>query len=113
MPDYTYHPILKPLLFRLRPELGRRITLRLLEIQARTALGRRVFRFFGHGLPDESLSVTVFGIKFPSPIGLGLGIDTHGVAISVMQHLGFGFLTVGAGWQRRGAASLRNRTVAH
>ncbi len=95
MPDYTYHPILKPILFRLRPELGRRITLRILEIQARTALGRRVFRFFGHGLPDESLSVTVFGIKFPSPIGLGLGIDTHGVAIPVMQHLGFGFLTVG------------------
>ncbi len=95
MPDYTYHPILKPLLFRLRPELGRRITLRILEIQARTAWGRQVFRFFGHGLPDESLSVTAFGIKFPSPIGLGLGIDTHGVAIPVMQHLGFGFLTVG------------------
>ena len=95
MPDYTYHSILKPILFRLRPELGRRITLRILEIQARTAVGRRVFRFFGHGLPDESLSVTVCGIKFPSPIGLGLGIDTHGVAIPVMQHLGFGFLTVG------------------
>lgn len=95
MPDYTYHPILKPILFRLRPELGRQITLRILEIQARTALGRRIFRFFGHGLPDESLSVTVFGIKFPSPIGLGLGIDTHGVAIPVMQHLGFGFLEVG------------------
>ncbi len=95
MPDYTYHPILKPILFRLRPELGRHITLRILEIQARTAVGRRGFRFFGHGLPDESLSVTVFGIRFPSPIGLGLGIDTHGVAIPVMQHLGFGFLTVG------------------
>ncbi len=95
MPDYTYHPFLKPLLFRLRPEVGRRVTLRILEIQAQTAAGRRLFRFFGHGLPDQSLGVDVFGLRFPSPIGLGPGIDTHGVAIAVMQHLGFGFLEVG------------------
>jgi dihydroorotate dehydrogenase len=75
--------------------VGRRLTLRLLEIQARTAAGRRIFRFFGHGLPDDDLSVTVFGLRFPSPIGLGPGIDTHGVAVPVMQHLGFGFLEAG------------------
>jgi dihydroorotate dehydrogenase len=95
MPDYTYHPFLKPLLFHLPVEFSRRLTLRLLEIQARTAFGRWVFRLFGHGLPPKELSTTVFGLQFPGPIGLGPGIDIEGTAIPVMQYLGFGFITVG------------------
>jgi dihydroorotate dehydrogenase len=95
MPDYTYHPFIKPLLFRMNAEDSRRLTLRLLEIQSRSALGRRIFRFFGHGLPPEELSVEVFGLRFPGPIGLAPGIDIEGTTLSVMQHLGFGFMTVG------------------
>ena len=95
MPDYTYHPALKPLLFRLPVEESRRLTLRLLEIQARTALGRRIFRIFGHGLPPERLRIKVFGIDFPGPIGLGPGIDIEGTTIQVMQYLGFGWITLG------------------
>jgi dihydroorotate dehydrogenase len=95
MPDWTYHPFFKPILFRLRAETGRRVTLRLLAIQAGFALGRRVFRLFGHGPPPPELAVTAFGLRFPAPIGLGAGIDTHAVSVSVMQHLGFGFMIVG------------------
>jgi dihydroorotate dehydrogenase len=95
MPDWTYHPFFKPILFRLPAETGRRLTLRLLEIQARTSLGRRVFRLFGHGPPPPELATEVFGLRFPAPVGLGAGIDTHGVSVSVMQHLGFGFMVVG------------------
>jgi dihydroorotate dehydrogenase len=95
MPDWTYHPFFKHLLFRLPPEEARRLTLRVLEIQARTSLGRRVFRLFGHGLPPEELKVNVFGLCFPGPVGLAPGIDTEGTTLSVMQHLGFGFIEVG------------------
>jgi dihydroorotate dehydrogenase len=95
MPDYTYHPLIKPLLFSMPVEESRRFTLRLLELQSRTVLGRRVFRFFGHGLPPEELSVSLFGLHFPGPIGLAPGIDIEGTTLSVMQHLGFGFMTVG------------------
>jgi dihydroorotate dehydrogenase len=95
MPDWTYHPFFKPILFRLRAETGRRVTLRLLAIQARSVLGRRIFRLFGHGPPPPELAVTVFGLRFPAPVGLGAGIDTHAVSVSVMQHLGFGFMIVG------------------
>jgi dihydroorotate dehydrogenase len=95
MPDWTYHPFFKPLLFRLSPETGRRLTLGLLAVQGRTALGRRVFRFFGHGPAPPELTVTAFGVRFPAAVGLGSGIDTHGVATSVMQHLGFGFVVLG------------------
>src|SRR5215813_1194303 len=95
MPDWTYHPFFKPLLFRLPPEDARALTLRLLAIQARTKLGRRVFRLFGHGPPPPEVAVRAFGLTFPSPVGLGPGIDIDGTAVSVMQHLGFGFLTLG------------------
>lgn len=95
MPDYTYHPFLKPILFRLPVEFSRRLTLRLLEIQSRTALGRSIFKLFGHGLPPATLRRTVFGLDFPGPIGLGPNIDNEGTTIPVMQHLGFGFITIG------------------
>ena len=70
VPDYTYHPFLKHLLFRMPAEESRRLTLGLLEYQSRTSIGRRIFRFFGHGLPPEKLNVDAFGIHFPGPIGL-------------------------------------------
>ncbi len=95
MPDYTYHPFLKHVLFQLSPEDARRVTLRLLEIQSRTRLGRRVFRMFGHGLPGESMRVRAFGIDFPGPIGLAPGIDIDGSTLQVMQYLGFGFQMLG------------------
>lgn len=61
MPDWTYHPFFKPLLFQLRPETGRRLTLGLLTVQAQTGPGRWPFRLFGHGLPP--LAITWWGIK--------------------------------------------------
>ncbi len=95
MPDWTYHPFFKPLLFSLPPEEARALTLWLLAIQSRTSLGRRVFRLFGHGPPPPEVAVRAFGLTFPAPIGLGPGIEVDGTAVPVMQHLGFGFVTLG------------------
>ena len=112
MPDFTYHPFFKPLLFHLPVEASRRLTLGLLEFQARTALGRRVFGWFGHGVPPEALAVDAFGLRFPGPVGLGPGIDVEGAAVSVLQLLGFGFVCAGpVGFEaapgRPGAGPLR------
>src|SRR5262245_44955130 len=90
VPDWTYHPFFKPLLFRLPPEEARALTLRLLEIQGATAAGRRLFRLFAPGPPSPERAVTVFGRRFRSPIGLGPGIDTNASALTLLQHLGFG-----------------------
>ena len=95
MPDWTYHPFFKPLLFRLPPEEARALTLRLLEIQATTAAGRRLFRLFAPRPPGEEHAVTAFGLRMKSPVGLGPGVDTEAVALTLLQHLGFGFLQVG------------------
>lgn len=108
MPDWTYHPLFKPLLFRLPPEDARALTLRLLEIQAATAAGRRLFRLFAPAPPGERHALTVFGQRFASPVGLAAGIDTHAVALTLLQELGFGFLQVGPV-----SAGARPRSFAH
>lgn len=38
---------------------------------------------------------TVFGIRFPNPVGLAAGMDKDGVALSAWPALGFGFVEVG------------------
>lgn len=38
---------------------------------------------------------TVFGVRFPNPIGLAAGFDKDGVALNGLKHLGFGFVEVG------------------
>ncbi len=95
MPDFTYHPFFRPLLFQLPPEASRRLTLWLLATQGRTAAGRALFRAFARARPPAEAAVEAFGLSFPSPVGLGPGIDPSGSAAAVMQELGFGFLTVG------------------
>lgn len=101
MPDWTYHPFFKPLLFSLPAERARRVTLGLLALQASTAPGRRLFQLFGHGDPPERVAVTAFGLRFPCPIGIAPGIDIEASAASVLQYLGAGFLVVGPAGRER------------
>jgi dihydroorotate dehydrogenase len=38
---------------------------------------------------------TVFGLRFPNPVGLAAGLDKDGVALAAWPALGFGFVEVG------------------
>ncbi|BCL16951.1 dihydroorotate dehydrogenase (quinone) [Micromonospora sagamiensis] len=38
---------------------------------------------------------TVFGVRFPNPVGLAAGMDKNGVALPAWPALGFGFVEVG------------------
>jgi len=44
---------------------------------------------------DGNLARTVFGVRFPNPIGLAAGFDKNGVAINRWRELGFGFVELG------------------
>jgi dihydroorotate dehydrogenase len=48
----------------------------------------------GHGRTD--LEKTVFGVKFPNPVGLAAGFDKDGKLTSILPGLGFGFLEIGS-----------------
>ncbi|HEX6968317.1 MAG TPA: quinone-dependent dihydroorotate dehydrogenase [Micromonosporaceae bacterium] len=38
---------------------------------------------------------TVFGVRFPNPVGLAAGLDKNGIALPAWPALGFGFIEVG------------------
>lgn len=83
-----YVRILRPLLFRLDAEAAHHFALKFLQVcppsLLRAAFGR-----------PPSAPVKVFGVEFPSPVGLAAGMDKNAVALSAWEALGFGFVEIG------------------
>ena len=90
----TYRQLVRPVLFRLDAELAHRIGLAGLAAASRLAgpLQRRAGR-----APSGAMAsgATVFGIDFPSRVGLAAGLDKDGRALRAWPLLGFGFVEVG------------------
>lgn len=83
-----YHLIIALLFFIFKdPETVHRLALRFLQALGMIDLG-------GHS-SDPTLERTVFGIRFPNPVGLAGGFDKNGEAIRGLEALGFGFIEVG------------------
>ena len=87
-----YERVARPVLFRLGhgdPEVAHEWTLRRLAAlspRTREALRRAYL------VPAPR---TVFGVRFPNPVGLAAGMDKDGSALSAWPALGFGFVEVG------------------
>jgi dihydroorotate dehydrogenase len=84
-----YTRILRPLLFSLDAERAHHLVLRQLSILP-PLLVRTVFG----GLPRYS-SYQLFGVAFPSRVGLAAGMDKNGIALRGWEALGFGFVEIG------------------
>jgi dihydroorotate dehydrogenase len=83
-----YEKVGRPALFRVGrgdAENAHEFTLRWL---ARLPRGRRV-------LSPPGAATTVFGVRFPNPVGLAAGMDKDGRALAAWPALGFGFVEVG------------------
>jgi len=65
-----------------------------LRLVTATALARRMLRrrLAPH---DPILTSTVFGVRFPGPLGLAAGFDKDGTGLNAWGALGFGFAEVG------------------
>ncbi len=80
-----YESILRPLLFKVDPETVHEMAMSLI----------------GKGLvsaprfEDDRLRQTLFGVKFPNPLGLAAGFDKNAHAVSFWSDLGFGFAEIG------------------
>ncbi|MFC9691296.1 quinone-dependent dihydroorotate dehydrogenase [Kribbella sp. NPDC056951] len=48
-----------------------------------------------YGAIPAGAARTVFGIRFPGPVGLAAGMDKNGIALPAWRALGFGFVEVG------------------
>lgn len=83
------YTLIRPLLFSLDAESAHHLTLKSLQIAARTGVLRPC-------LPRVSpMPCRVMGIEFPNPVGLAAGLDKNGDYIDAMAALGFGFLEIG------------------
>ena len=85
----------RPLLFRVAggdPEDAHVWTLRRLE---RLSHWPRVLALLRRHYAPQGAARTVFGIRFPTPVGLAAGADKNGVALPVWPAFGFGFTEVG------------------
>jgi len=86
-----FENLARPALYRLSrndPELVHERTLRVLGAVAPALSGLRR----RYGVDDP---VTVFGVRFPSRVGLAAGMDKDGRALRAWPALGFGFVEVG------------------
>src|SRR6476620_2532261 len=45
--------------------------------------------------PKQNYPVTVYGLQFPNPVGLGAGFDKNAKYLSELAALGFGFVEIG------------------
>ncbi len=86
-----YARLVRPALFRLDPEAAHEWTLRrLAALSRRPAALAALRRLFARSAPR-----TVFGVRFPNPVGLAAGMDKDGRALPAWPALGFGFIEVG------------------
>ncbi|MBI5060085.1 quinone-dependent dihydroorotate dehydrogenase [candidate division KSB1 bacterium] len=85
--------LVKPLLFRLDPELVHEHMLRRLSMLQRSAAGRALLRVLA-GMPRRA-PVSVLGLSFDHPVGLAAGFDKNAEVVLAMQELGFSHVEIG------------------
>lgn len=81
----AYDRLIRPLLFRMDPERVHEWAFALL---ARGLVRATVYR---HPILEQ----TLFGVRFPNPLGLAAGFDKDARGIQAWPRLGFGFAEVG------------------
>jgi dihydroorotate dehydrogenase len=95
MPDWSYHPLKKLLLDKIRPTTSREFILKSMSTIASLPGGRKLIGFLGHMHPPKEFRKELNDTTFPSPIGLSGHIDPHLSGINAFQELGYGFVEIG------------------
>lgn len=83
------YSLLRPLLFKLDPELTHHLTLSSVDLLARLGLEKSLVP----KVPAQP--VNVMGLEFPNPVGLAAGLDKNGDHFNALGQLGFGFIEIG------------------
>jgi len=86
------YKLIRPLLFKLDPEVAHHLTLQLVRLAGIIPPSRWLLQAMFNG-PQKP--VEAFGLKFKNPIGLAAGYDKDGEAVPGLAALGFGHLELG------------------
>jgi dihydroorotate dehydrogenase len=90
----VYKLLLKPILFSFQAEKAHHITFKLSKLFFKIPGFRPVFKWL-NTYQNARLERTVFGIKFPNPVGLAAGFDKDAKMLDVFSAMGFGFIEIG------------------
>ena len=89
-----YKSFVKPIFFSYQPEKAHHLAMNslttLTKIPGMKGILKGLFK-----VSDPSLEREVFGIKFPSPVGIAAGFDKDAKYIDQLDCLGFGFVEIG------------------
>lgn len=89
-----YHLLLKPFLFLFQPEKAHYLVADGLKFLMKIPGIKSLFTAI-YAVKNPKLARTVFGIKFPNPVGLAAGFDKNALLIDEFAALGFGFIEIG------------------
>ena len=89
-----YQRLIKPILFLFDPERVHYFTFSVIKIISSIPGASFIIRRL-YTVNDKRLERTVFGLKFPNPVGLAAGFDKNAVLYKELTHFGFGFIEIG------------------
>lgn len=92
---WLYVHVVKPLLFRRKPDAVHYDLVKLTFIVQRVPLLRELPRLWSY-YDDKRLSQTIAGIEFRNPIGLSAGFDKAITMPRMIRAVGFGWMTGGS-----------------
>ncbi|WP_026263282.1 quinone-dependent dihydroorotate dehydrogenase [Paenibacillus sanguinis] len=90
-----YRLLGKPLFFRMDPEKAHHLVIDGLHIAGRIPGGVSLLRGMYGVKETPELAMDLFGLHFPSPVGLAAGLDKNADAVPGFSAIGFGFMEVG------------------
>ena len=89
-----YKTFIRPLLFRMNPERAHAFTFSCLKALQKMPFGLALASLFFRK-KDPRLEREVFGIKFPSPVGVAAGLDKDAEVPDALGALGFSYEEIG------------------
>ncbi len=95
MTSALYRRVLRPLFFQLDAETAHHLAMSTLVLAERLRFPLGLIHTLAGARRDPRLERTVFGVRFPNPVGLAAGFDKNGLALAAWEALGFGFVEAG------------------
>lgn len=95
MPDWTYHSIFKPILFRMPPHAARDFTLQSMGMIAKLPFGPNIIDMMGDLSPLPSEGINVLGKQWTGHTGVGAGLAFDYGSVLALSQFGVAYVEVG------------------
>ena len=95
VPDWTYHPLRRPMGAVLGEGLSRRLAIGLVGKLAQVSAGRWIITGLGHTAPPADSGTLVAGVRCAAAVGASVGLAAGRDAVAALPALGAGLVEIG------------------